>query len=211
MPDKRFDARPKEKTVKVRAHRRGDSMVKAHVRKFTMKDEAGREYQATKVYDFPKMTPHRGRSYDTFVNYINGEPVDMYLDTTWGDRYYFTYEGRKWTIPLLDAAQLKGHHFEIEDSKGYSAEPTWRKKKRTELDDYSELAKHVWELEGTDYEVRIYKYNSHYQVDLWKGDEFKTLGGENWAAGAKEIATEFMRETKDLDAFWETRRPGMDY
>jgi hypothetical protein len=36
----------------------------------------------------PKMTEHRGRTWDTISVIINGVEQDMWLDTSWGDYGY---------------------------------------------------------------------------------------------------------------------------
>lgn len=41
----------------------------------------------------PKMSSHRGRTWDCVVITIDGDIVDFHLDTTWGQYVYFVWEG----------------------------------------------------------------------------------------------------------------------
>jgi hypothetical protein len=117
MTDKRFDTTPKKKETVVKEHKRGKSIVVSHLRRFKLKDEKGREYNATRVDKVPKFSIHRGRTWDTFSNRIDGQPVAMRLDTTWGGHYFFEYQGKWWKMALQDVVQLKGHYFKVQETK----------------------------------------------------------------------------------------------
>lgn len=37
----------------------------------------------------PKFSNHRGRTWDTFIIFLDGEELRVHLDTTWGEYIYF--------------------------------------------------------------------------------------------------------------------------
>jgi hypothetical protein len=71
--------------------------------KLFYKDEAGRiEDVIAKNCTFPKMTGHGGRSWDIKDIYINDVKYRFYYDTTWGRNYYFVYDGKSYSIDVID-------------------------------------------------------------------------------------------------------------
>jgi hypothetical protein len=48
----------------------------------------------------PKMTNHRGRTWDEITIVIDGEEVKTYLDTTWGWYFYVEYKGEWHKFPV---------------------------------------------------------------------------------------------------------------
>ena len=49
----------------------------------------------------PKMSNYRGRTWDScYVVLIDGAETEGWLDTTWGERFYFTHENQWWFGPI---------------------------------------------------------------------------------------------------------------
>lgn len=55
--------------------------------------------QAIKVQK-PKMSSHRGRTWDHEYITIDGQKIKAHLDTTWGTRFYFELEGQWYSAPI---------------------------------------------------------------------------------------------------------------
>ncbi len=55
--------------------------------------------QAVKVKR-PKMSCHRGRTWDHEYITIDGQKIKALLDTTWGTRFYFEWKGQWYAAPL---------------------------------------------------------------------------------------------------------------
>lgn len=61
----------------------------------------------------PKMTLHRGRTWDVTTITINDEKVDMHFDSTWGSRGYFEQEGTWYSIDLYELAVATEYAYEL--------------------------------------------------------------------------------------------------
>lgn len=49
----------------------------------------------------PKMTWHRGRTWDYGILIINDKEVKTWGDTTWGRNIYFSLNGKWYTLPMF--------------------------------------------------------------------------------------------------------------
>lgn len=52
----------------------------------------------------PKMSSHQGRSWDSVRVEINGEPVTLHYDSTWGKNYYFQWGGQWYRMAIIQLA-----------------------------------------------------------------------------------------------------------
>ena len=68
----------------------------------------------------PKMTNHRGRTWDTSDLYLpNGETTPAWFDTSWGERFYFIFDDRWYSAPV---------HFQIPGESDFDLRPErWAK------------------------------------------------------------------------------------
>lgn len=63
----------------------------------------------------PRMTNHRGRTWDKWsLDLPDGERREALLDTTWGTRFYFVYDGQ-WYSGSIDAfkEERPSPHFDL--------------------------------------------------------------------------------------------------
>lgn len=63
----------------------------------------------------PAMSNHRGRTWDAWeLKLPNGRSTYAYLDTTWGTRFHFEFEGH-WYVGSIDAfkEERPSPHFDL--------------------------------------------------------------------------------------------------
>lgn len=62
----------------------------------------------------PKMTDHRGRTWDHGYIWIDGEKIKVWLDTTWGDYLYFIYKDEWRKVRMQNSNPFAGPRYDID-------------------------------------------------------------------------------------------------
>lgn len=90
----------------VAAHRDIKKIRKIPKRKWIRKvvdKNSGKEPIIEKVYEPLRLTSGSfGRTYDCFEHKLNGKPINMWLDTTWGSWWHFEHNGIHYKLEVID-------------------------------------------------------------------------------------------------------------
>jgi len=58
----------------------------------------------------PKLSSHRGRTWDTAKAIVNNTPTYFHYDSTWGHNFYFQVNEKWYSIPVIDNYDILMKH-----------------------------------------------------------------------------------------------------
>jgi hypothetical protein len=112
---------PDYNTRLIKMEKEGEKELKKAKPKWIRKikdTKTGKEHEIQKVYGPMPSGVSFGRTFDRFGGHkINGEPVEFWLDTTWGGWYHFMYKGIHYKLEVLDFGNLPKLDLEIMEVK----------------------------------------------------------------------------------------------